>query len=80
MTALINELAVHSEADEALLVPDDYHVIGPPLVHESPGFSSGPSLVRASAWLVPVGACIAYAAGGPMGVDDMEVARINRKG
>jgi LuxR family transcriptional regulator, maltose regulon positive regulatory protein len=34
VTALINELA----ADEALLVLDDYHVIGSPQVHESLGF------------------------------------------
>jgi len=34
----------------------------------------------AGTWLVPVGACIAGAAGGPMGVDDIEVARVKRKG
>ena len=38
VTALVNELADRPGADEALLVVDDYHVIGSPLVHESLGF------------------------------------------
>ena len=38
VTALINELATQPAADEALLVLDDYHVIGSPPVHESLGF------------------------------------------
>ena len=37
VTALINELAARQEA-EALLVLDDYHVIGSQQVHESLGF------------------------------------------
>ena len=38
VTALINELAGQPDADEALLVLDDYHVIGTQLVHDSLGF------------------------------------------
>ena len=38
VTALINELAGQPDADEALLVLDDYHVIGSQLVHDSLGF------------------------------------------
>ena len=38
VTALINELAAQSAADEALLVLDDYHLIGSQLVHDSLGF------------------------------------------
>ena len=38
VTALINELAAQPGDDEALLVLDDYHVIGSPQVHESLAF------------------------------------------
>ena len=38
VTALINEVASLPDADEALLVLDDYHVISSQLVHESLGF------------------------------------------
>ena len=38
VTALINEVAGQPDADEALLVLDDYHVISSQLVHESLGF------------------------------------------
>ena len=38
VTALINEVAGQPDADEALLVLDDYHVISSRLVHESLGF------------------------------------------
>ncbi len=38
VTALVNELAEQPGADEALLVLDDYHVIGSRPVHESLGF------------------------------------------
>ena len=38
VTALINEVAGQPDADEALLVLDDYHVINSQLVHESLGF------------------------------------------
>ena len=38
VTALINELAAQPAADEALLVLDDYHVIGSQPVHDSLGF------------------------------------------
>jgi LuxR family transcriptional regulator, maltose regulon positive regulatory protein len=38
VTALINELAGQPDADQALLVLDDYHVISSQLVHESLGF------------------------------------------
>jgi LuxR family transcriptional regulator, maltose regulon positive regulatory protein len=38
VTALINELAGQPDADEGLLVLDDYHVIGSQLVHDSLGF------------------------------------------
>jgi LuxR family transcriptional regulator, maltose regulon positive regulatory protein len=38
VTALINELAAQPNADEALLVLDDYHLIGSQLVHDSVGF------------------------------------------
>ena len=38
VTALVNELADQPGADEALLVLDDYHMIGSPPVHESLGF------------------------------------------
>ena len=38
VTALINEVAGQPDADEALLVLDDYHVISSHLVHESLGF------------------------------------------
>ena len=38
VTALLNELATRPAADGALLVLDDYHVIGSPPVHESLGF------------------------------------------
>ena len=38
VTALVNELADQPGTDEALLVLDDYHVIGAPLVHQSLGF------------------------------------------
>ena len=38
MTALINEMADQPDADEALLVLDDYHLITAPLVHEALGF------------------------------------------
>jgi len=52
---------------------------GPQLVHESPGFLPGPSLVRVR--LAGSGRRVYRVCGGrPDGVDDMEVARINRKG
>ena len=38
VTALINEVAGQPDADELLLVLDDYHVISSRLVHESLGF------------------------------------------
>jgi ATP/maltotriose-dependent transcriptional regulator MalT len=38
VTALINELAVEPEADQALLVLDDYHLIDSEAVHASVGF------------------------------------------
>ena len=38
VTALINEVAGQPDADEALLVLDDYHVISSQLVHSSLGF------------------------------------------
>ena len=38
VTALINEVAGQPDADEALLVLDDYHVISSQRVHESLGF------------------------------------------
>ena len=38
VTALINEVAGQPDADEALLVLDDYHVISSQLVHQSLGF------------------------------------------
>jgi len=38
VTALINELAAQPGDGEALLVLDDYHVIGSPQVHQSLGF------------------------------------------
>ena len=38
VTALINELAAQLSAEQALLVLDDYHVIGSEQVHESLGF------------------------------------------
>ena len=38
VTALINELTGQPDADEALLVLDDYHVISAQAVHESVGF------------------------------------------
>ena len=38
VTALINDVAGQPDADEALLVLDDYHVISSRLVHESLGF------------------------------------------
>ena len=38
VTALVNELADQPGANEALLVLDDYHMIGSPPVHESLGF------------------------------------------
>ena len=38
VTALINEVAGQPDADELLLVLDDYHVISSQLVHESLGF------------------------------------------
>ena len=38
VTALVNELAARPGEDEALLVLDDYHVIGSRSVHESLGF------------------------------------------
>ena len=38
VTALINEVAGQPDADEALLVLDDYHVISSQPVHESLGF------------------------------------------
>jgi LuxR family transcriptional regulator, maltose regulon positive regulatory protein len=37
VTALVNELAAQSDAGEALLVLDDYHVVDSPLVHASLG-------------------------------------------
>jgi LuxR family transcriptional regulator, maltose regulon positive regulatory protein len=37
VTALINELAAQNDADGALLVLDDYHVVDSPLVHASLG-------------------------------------------
>ncbi len=38
VTALINEVASQPDADEALLILDDYHVISSQRVHESLGF------------------------------------------
>jgi LuxR family maltose regulon positive regulatory protein len=38
VTALINELAAGSDADQALLVLDDYHLIDSEAVHTSLGF------------------------------------------
>ena len=38
VTALINELATDPDADEVLLVLDDYHLVDSPLVHESVAF------------------------------------------
>jgi LuxR family transcriptional regulator, maltose regulon positive regulatory protein len=38
VTALINELAAQGDADEQLLVLDDYHVVHSPPVHASLGF------------------------------------------
>jgi LuxR family transcriptional regulator, maltose regulon positive regulatory protein len=38
VAALINEVADQPDADEALLILDDYHVISSQLVHESLGF------------------------------------------
>ena len=38
VTALINEIACRADADDAVLVLDDYHVITSELVHQSLGF------------------------------------------